>query len=169
MALLPEIRNRRSIRRFKPVPLESPVLARIVEAGRRAPSAKNRQAWRFVVVTDADLRAKLESAAFGQEYVGQAPAVIALCTTNIEYTMPNGQASYPIDLGIAAAFMMLQAEHEGAATCPITTFSEEEVKVLLSVPYRMRVVMLLLVGLPDESPELTPRLPVERLVGYDHW
>lgn len=169
MAMLPEINNRRSIRRFKATPIAADMLQRVVEAGRRAPSAKNRQAWRFILITDATQRAKLQDAAFGQEYVGQAPAIVALCTTNVEYTMPNGLASYPVDLGIAGAFMMLQAEHEGLGTCPITIFDEADVKVLLSCPYRMRVVMMLLLGWPDENPELTARLPLDRVVGYDHW
>jgi nitroreductase len=65
--------------------------------------------------------------------------------------------------------MMVQAEHEGLGTCPITTFMEEDVKVLLSVPYKMRVVMLLLLGYADETPELTERHPTERVVGWDHW
>ncbi len=111
----------------------------------------------------------MEDACFGQDYVAQAPAIVALCTTNIDYRMPNGQLSYPVDLGIAGAFMMLQAEHEGLGTCPITTFQEDEVKAILSVPYQMRVVMLLLIGKPDESPELTHRLPMERLAGWGHW
>ena len=135
MDLLPEIARRVSIREYSDEPLENEQVERIMEAGRRAPSAKNRQAWRFVVVRDADMRKSLEAAAFGQEYIGQAPVTIALCTTNVEYKMPNGQWSYPIDLAFAASFMMLQAEHEGLGSCVVTTFKEEEVKNLLTVPY----------------------------------
>lgn len=111
----------------------------------------------------------METACFGQDYVGEAPVIIALCTTNIDYRMPNGQLSYPVDIGIAGAFMMVQAAHEGLGTCPITTFQEDEVKSLLSVPYQMKVVMLLLVGYAAEEPELTTRLPIERLTGWGHW
>jgi nitroreductase len=167
--LIPEIASRRSIRRFSDQPLPRDVVGRIVEAGRRAPSAKNRQAWRFVIISEAETRQKMETACFGQDYVGEAPVIIALCTTNIDYRMPNGQLSYPVDIGIAGAFMMVQAAHEGLGTCPITTFQEDDVKSLLSVPYQMKVVMLLLAGYPAEEPELTSRLPVERLTGWGHW
>ncbi|MFW5743429.1 MAG: nitroreductase family protein, partial [Spirochaetota bacterium] len=112
MGLLPEIERRASVRSYTDEPVSQEALERILEAGRLAPSAKNRQSWRFVVVTDAGAREQIEDAAFGQEYVGKAPVVIAICTTNIEYKMPNGQLSYPIDLSIAASFMMLQATHE---------------------------------------------------------
>lgn len=169
MGLLPEIEQRRSIHQFADAEISDEVTGRIVEAGRLAPSAKNRQAWRFIVVRSAQTRAKLQDACFGQEYVGQASLIVALCTTNIDYRMPNGINSYPVDLGIAGAFMMLQAQHEGLASCAVTTFDEADVKALLSVPYKMRVVMLLTIGVPDETPELQQRLPLDRVVGHEHW
>lgn len=167
--ILQEIEQRYSVHGFQPDPVDEAALNRILEAGRLAPSAKNRQAWRFVAIRDEGSRKRLESAAFGQEYVGQAPAVIALCTTNVDYRMPNGQHSYPVDIGIAGAFMMLQAVHEGLGTCPVTTFDEEEVKSLLTVPYLMRVVMLLLVGKPSDEAGLRRRLPASRIIAWDHW
>jgi nitroreductase len=169
MGLLPEIENRTSVREYTEQPVSGEVLSRILEAGRLAPSAKNRQSWRFVVVKDSSLRERIRDAAFGQEYVGKAPVIIALCTTNIEYRMPNGQLSYPIDLSIAASFMMLQAEHEGLGSCMVTTFREDDVKSILTVPYSMRVVMLLTLGHPDGSPAPSHRLPITRITSTDHW
>ena len=169
MAILEEILNRRSIQSFKPVAVSAAKLEKVLEAGRLAPSAKNRQEWRFVVVQKKALREKLKEAAFGEEKVGQAPVVIALCTTNIEYRMPNGQLSYPIDLSFAAAFMMLQAVHEGLATCCVTTFDEQEVREMLTVPFSMRVVLLLLVGYGDGQPEPSPRKSQKQITGRDHW
>jgi nitroreductase len=169
MALLPEIESRVSVRSFTDEPVAEAQLSRIIEAGRLAPSAKNRQSWRFVVIEDPTVRSSIREAAFGQEYVGQAPVIVALCTTNIEYKMPNGQLSYPIDLSMAASFMMLQAVHEGLGTCVVTTFREEDVKSLLTVPYSMRIVMLLAIGHAKESGEKASRLPEERTVSHNHW
>jgi nitroreductase len=169
MSVLPEIENWKSVRDFTDEAVSQEQLERVLEAGRLAPSAKNRQAWRFIVVQDRESREKIESACFGQEYVGKAPVIIALCTTNVEYKMPNGQLSYPIDLGIAGSFMMLQAGHEELGSCMITTFREDDVKSLLTVPYTMRVVMLLLVGHPADDSERASRLPLDRVVAYDHW
>jgi len=169
MGLLPEIQRRTSVREFAQRPVDSSRVARVIEAGRLAPSAKNRQAWRFVVVQDESTRERLRDAAFGQEYVGSAPVIIALCTTNIEYRMPNGQLSYPVDLSIAASFMMLQAVHEGLGTCLVTTYNEDDVKSILTVPYSMRVVALIALGHAAATVEQTSRLPVERVVSYDHW
>ena len=169
MGLLPEIENRASVRSFTDEPVSGVQLDRIVEAGRLAPSAKNRQSWRFIIIEDQTVRSRIREASFGQEHVGQAPVIIALCTTNIEYRMPNGQLSYPIDLAIAAGFMMLQAVHEGLGSCVVTTFREDDVKSLLTVPYSMRVVMLLAIGHSLETPGPRNRLPVERLTSHNHW
>lgn len=169
MGLLPEIEGRASVRNYTDQPVDQAQLDRIIEAGRLAPSAKNRQSWRFVIIEDTDVRSGLRDAAFGQDYVADAPVVIALCTTNIEYTMPNGQLSYPIDLSMAASFMMLQAQHEGLASCLVTTFREEDVKSLLTVPHKMRVVMLLTIGHARNPGQRATRLPIKRIVSHNHW
>lgn len=169
MDLLPEIEQRRSIRSFTNTPLSKEQIKRIVEAGRKAPSAKNRQPWRFIIITDQALKEKIKVAAFNQEYVSQAGAIIAACSTNIDYRMPNGQLSHPVDISFAVSFMMLQAVHEELGTCIVTTFDEQEVKDLLTVPHSMRVVLLLLVGHPDEIPFPESRKSFERIAVFNHW
>jgi nitroreductase len=169
MELLPEINARIATRKFKPDPISKEAVESILEAGRLAPSAKNRQAWRFIVIQNPDLRMTIQDAAFGQEYIGSAPCTFAVCTTNVDYKMPNGQLSYPVDLGIAGAFMCLQATSLGLGSCFVTIFDEQQVKTALSVPYSMRVVILLTVGFADEQPERAPRFPLSRIVSYDHW
>lgn len=169
MAMLPAIAKRRSIRNFKPDPVEKEILQRILEAGRLAPSAKNRQEWRFIVIQKKDVRDRVKEAAFGQDYVGEAPVIVAFCTTNIGYRMPNGQLSYPVDLSFAASFMLLQAVSEGLGTCCLTTFDEQMVKEIISAPYSMKVVLLLLLGYTDETPEPPLRKPLKSITSYDHW
>jgi len=169
MELLPDIAGRQSIKKFDEKPLEKEQLNRILEAGRRAPSAKNRQPWRFIVIDKPSLQEKIQTASFGQEWVGQAPIIIAACSTNVDYRMPNGQHAHPIDISIAVSFMMLQAEHEGLGSSIITTFDEQEVKELLTVPYSMKVLMLLLLGHTAERPFPETRKPLQRIIGYNHW
>lgn len=170
MEILPEIVKRTSVRDFLPKEVEKEKIVRILEAGRLAPSAKNRQPWRFVVITDPDKRVLFERACFGQEHVGKAPVILACCSTNTEYRMPNGQLSYPIDISIAASFMMLQAQHEGLGTCIVTTYDETTVREILTVPFSMRVVLLLLLGYPTSKTTTThDRFPLSRISSYDHW
>ncbi len=169
MEVIDEIRNWVSIKKYKDDKIEPEILERILDAGVRAPSAKNRQPWRFIACTEDSVRNKITSAAYGQDHVGSAPVIIAACTTNTEYKMPNGQISYPIDISMAVSFMMIQARAENLGTCIVTTYDEAEIKDILSVPYSMRVVMLLLAGYPDENPILTKRKLKSRVIAHEHW
>jgi nitroreductase len=171
MDILREIKNRVSVRNFQDRAINSASLERILEAGRLAPSAKNRQPWRFIVIQDPAKRKIFEDASFGQEHVGKAAAIIACCSTNTEYKMPNGQLSYPIDISFAASQMVFQAVHEGLGTCVVTTFDEAAIQDILTVPFSMRVVMLLLMGYPGEEEEnrFRDRLCLDRIISYEHW
>jgi nitroreductase len=169
MGILPAITARWSAKRFLPRRVSDQHVERILHAGRLAPSAKNRQEWRFIVVSKSDLRAKLADAAFGAEQIATAPVIIAVCTTNIDYCMPNGQLSYQVDLSIAAAFMMLQAAHEGIGSSAMTTFDEQEVQDLLSIPHAMRVVVMLALGYTDQEPPARVRKALPDIVAYEHW
>ena len=169
MGILPEILNRRSVDSFTGDTVSREVMDRILEAGRLAPSAKNRQPWRFIAVESEDTRRRIQEAAYGDERVGQCAWAVAVCSTNIDYRMPNGQLSYPVDLAIAASFMLLQAEHEKLGTCLLTTYREDEIREILTVPYGMKVVLLLLVSPARGKPETSPRFPVSRVISYNHW
>lgn len=169
MQVIDEIREWVTIKKYTKEKIESETLERILDAGVRAPSAKNRQPWRFIACTGSSVRSKIMDAAYGQDHVGSAPVIIAACTTNTEYKMPNGQDSYPIDLAIAVSFMMIQARAEKLGACVVTTYDEAEIKDILSVPYSMRVVMLLLIGHPDENPILTKRKLKSRVIAHEHW
>ncbi|OQY33771.1 MAG: nitroreductase [Spirochaetaceae bacterium 4572_59] len=169
MKLLSEIQHRRSAKEFSPEEVDESSLNRILDAGRLAPSAKNRQPWRFIVIQDSEKREAIKNASYGDERFSQAPVAIAACTTNIGYRMPNGELSYPIDLSFAVSFMMLQAEHENLGTSVITTYQEEKIKNLLNIPYSMKIVMILLLGHKCNETDPNVRLPKNRVVAYDHW
>jgi len=169
MQIMDEIKNWVTIKKYLSKPVESEVLERILDAGVRAPSAKNRQPWRFIACTQEAVKSRIKDASYGQDHVGSAPVIIAACTTNTEYKMPNGQNSYPIDISMAVAFMMIQARAEKLGACVVTTYDEAEIKAILSVPYSMRVVMLLLLGYPDENPILTKRKLKSRVIAHEHW
>ena len=170
--LLPAIEDYRTTRIFSGEPVDDELMNSILEAGRRAPSAKNRQPWRFVLITDEDLKKKLESAAYGQEQVGSASFLVAIGTTNVDYRMPNGQLSYPVDLSFAASFMLLQASSKNVGSCVVTTYDELEVKELLTVPYSMRIVMLISFGYPKDggdSGRPVNRKALSQIMSRNHW
>ena len=169
MDILDVIRSRSTAKSFDGESVDPDALDRILDAGRLAPSAKNRQTWRFVAVRQKDVKKSLSEASYGDPRLIDAGCVIAACTTNIHYTMPNGQPSYPLDMAFAVSFMMLQAEHEGLGTSVLGTYDETAVKDLLTVPHAMRVVILLAIGHSSEKSVYKDRLPKDRVISYDHW
>jgi nitroreductase len=169
MDVIEVIRKRRSVRKYSDRPVEREKIERLLEAARLAPSASNRQEWRFVVVTDSQRRALLANAANQQQFVGNAPVVIAACAETDGHVMSCGQPCYPIDVAIAIDHMTLQAVAEGLGTCWIGAFSEPQAKEILGIPDVIRVVQLLTVGYPAAQPSPVSRLPLESIVHWETW
>jgi nitroreductase len=80
------IRQRRSIRRFKPDAVPEEFIVEILEAARQAPSGSNRQPWRFIAVTEAGERARLREICFDQAFIEQAPVVFICCVDLLAYS-----------------------------------------------------------------------------------
>ncbi len=169
MEVFEAIQQRYSVRRYRPQPVEAEKLERILEAARLAPSAGNRQEWRFVVVTDEQTRQQLMEAASGQAFVGQAPVVIAACAETDERAMKCGQLSYPIDVAIALEHIALQATEEGLGTCWVGAFDEAAVKQILDIPQAIRVVELMSLGYPADQPKPKQRLALDEIVFHEKW
>jgi nitroreductase len=122
------IRSRESIRNYdrdRKVPEK--VLHRILEAGRLAPSASNRQPWTFVLVSSDD-KLKEVKASYGRAWFQDAPHVLAVVGDKTQsWVRPkDGYNSIETDLAIAMDHMILAAENEGVATCWIIAFDYEK-------------------------------------------
>ncbi len=168
MELMQVIRARRSIRSYLDRPVEEEKLLAVLEAGRLAPSARNMQDWRFIVVSDPATRQRLAEAAKGQQFVAQAPLVIAACGTS-DLVMTCGQPAYAIDVAIALDHMTLAAASLGLGSCWIGAFYEDRVKQILAVPPEVRVVALLPLGYPADMPAPRPRKSLEDIAAREHW
>ncbi len=170
MDVMEAIRKRRSVRSYQDKEVEQEKLNLILESARLAPSAKNFQEWRFIVIRDKKTRQKLVPAANNQNFVGQAPVVIVCCSEMNDYVMRCGQLAYPIDVAIAIDHMTLKATEEGLGTCWVGSFYEDKVKEILSIPKEVRVVELLTLGYPiPESEKRKNRLPLKEIVMYEKW
>ena len=169
MDVFEAISKRRSIRNYKTTPLEDEKLEKILEAARIAPSAANRQEWKFLVVKDQETREKLVEAAKGQKFVGQAPITIVGCSTESERVMPCGQYAYTVDLSIAVSFMILEATELGLGTCWLGAYDEELVKIILDIPDKIRVPAMFTVGYADENPGPRPRKDIDEVICLDKY
>ena len=169
MDVMTAIKTRRSIRAYKDKPIEDEKLKAVLEAGRLAPSARNLQEWKYVVVRDKESRNKLVDVANGQKFVGQAAAVIVACAVKTDHVMPCEELSYPIDLAISIDHMTLEATEQGLGTCWIGAFRQDAIKELLGIPEEVRVVAVIPIGYPDVSPDPRLRKSMEEIVVYDRW
>jgi nitroreductase len=163
------IKTRRSVRNYKPDSVPEEKLKKVLEAGRLAPSAHNEQEWKFMVVKNAEKRKKLAKAALNQEFVGEAPVVIAAVALEPEEVMSSGVPNYAVDLAIAIDHMTLAAVEEGLGTCWVGAFSQEEVKKVLGIPERCKVVVLLPLGFPADKPKPKSRKKLEEIICYENY
>ncbi|MCL0035795.1 nitroreductase family protein [Thermodesulfovibrionales bacterium] len=161
------IKGRRSVRSYQNKPIPEEVLTRILETARIAPSGSNRQSWKFVVVTAKETRKRLAEAANNQYFVGEAPVVIAAVGLHPEKVMSCGIPADPVDVAIAIDHMTLAAVEEGLGTCWIGAFSQEKVCKILEVPSSFRVIELLTLGYPADSPPTKVRKSLPEIVCYE--
>lgn len=169
MDVMEAIQARRSIRSYEDREIEVDKLNRVLEAGLLAPSARNFQDWKFIVVSAKETRVKLAEAAKGQTFVSEAPVVIVACGTLTDYVMTCGQLTYPIDVAIAVDHMTLKAVDEGLGSCWIGAFYEDKVKEILGIPPEIRVVAMLPIGYPKESQSQSPRKRWEEVITNERW
>jgi len=169
MTVQEAIHKRFSVRQYLDKPVEQDKLEQILEAARLAPSAGNRQEWRFVVVRDPATRKLIAEAANGQAFVGQAPVIIVACAAGEQHVMSCGQLCYPIDVAIALEHIALQATEEGLGTCWIGAFKEDEVRKILDIPADVRVVELMPLGYPATDAPPKRRLELEEIVHWEKW
>ncbi len=167
MNVMEAIKERRSVRAYKQKPVPEEKLQKILEAARLAPSAGNRQPWKFVVVREEEKRKKLAEAAANQSFVAEAPVVIAAVALNPDYVMRCEVPSYAVDLAIAVDHMTLAAVEEGLGTCWIGAFYQNQVKEILNIPEKYKVVALLPLGYPADNPRGKSRKSLDEIICYE--
>jgi nitroreductase len=169
MSVLDVMRARRSVRSYKSEPIPEEKIRKVMEAARLAPSGKNLQPWKFILVKDEETRRKLAEASRQQLFMAGAPLIVVACgyPGRSYQRQGNYMQSWPIDVGIALEHLMLQAQEEGLGTCWIGAFDETRVKSILGVPEGVKVLALTPLGFPDEAPADRGRLALDKIVCYD--
>ena len=145
------ILTRRSVRSYKDKDIPEEKLHKVIESARMAPSARNKQDWKFVIVQDEEKKDELHKAANGQKFVKETPIVIVGVATKPEDEMKCGVETGVVDVTIAMDHITLKATEEGLGTCWIGAFDQEEVKDILNVPEGCRVIALMPIGYPEEE------------------
>jgi nitroreductase len=162
---------RRNVRQYRPEPVADDDLNRIAEAGWRAPSAKNRQPWDFVIVTDRAQLQDLSTVWRGAGHIALAPAAIALVVPVPPDDRRRITDTY--DIGQATMAMMIAATDLGIGTGHSSVGDQEKARAILGVPDDHLVAFLLGIGYPADrllSPIRKPdRRPFDEVVHRGRW
>jgi nitroreductase len=173
MDIFQAISDRRSIRKYQQRPVEPEKLEKVLDAARLAPSWKNLQCWRFLVLTDPERRRALLEAFPeenpGKKAVAMAPCIIVVCADPAESGVENGIDYYVADTAIAFEHLCLAAQGLGLGTCWMGWFDESRIKEALDIPEGIRVVGLTPLGYPDQEPKPRPRKELSEITFYENW
>lgn len=173
MDLFQAIVDRRSIRKYQETPVEAEKLRQILDAARLAPSWKNMQCWRFLVIGDATKKALLlESFPVdnpGRKALAQAPLVILVCADPAESGVENGIDYFVADTAIAFEHLCLAAQAVGLGTCWMGWYDEAQLKVAAEIPPHIRVVGVTPLGYPDQEPKARPRKDLKEIAYLEEW
>lgn len=152
--------KRQSCRSFRDTYVDDELLVRCVNAASLAPSACNSQPWNFVIVTKKEVReqlAKLTQKTGLNRWTDYAPAFIVVSEDADVILMPKVAEMYGSkrfaagDVGMATAFLLLEAEEQELGACVIGTFDDADVKQLLGLPEGDTVRAIVAVGYPGDD------------------
>ncbi|MDO4673127.1 MAG: nitroreductase family protein [Porphyromonadaceae bacterium] len=169
MDTLELLKERCSVRAFLDRPIEQEKLDNILEAGRLAPSACNKQPWTFLVIQSEEAKAKIREC-YPTPWFQTAPLYIVLIGNHQTcWSRPSGD-SVDIDTSIAATQMILQAHAEGLGSTWVCAFDQDKCHQLFNLPKEEEAVTVLAIGYPDLSKHKTPqklRKELNEIVRYD--
>ncbi len=167
MDLYEAIKTRKSVRRFRNLPVEEETVTKLLEAARLAPSANNSQEWRFVVVRDPETRKALADAASRQDFVAEAPVVIVCCAETDGGVMRCGLQRYPVDATLAIDHLMLAAAAEGLGTCWVAAFDPSAAREVLGLSENEELIAFTPLGYPADEPTPKKRIALSDLIRYE--
>lgn len=173
------VRGRRSVRRFMETPVAHEVLEHIVRTASYAPSWKNLQIVRYMVIESPAQKSQLaERCVMGYKpnaaIIQSAPAVVLV-------NMVTGRAGYErdgsfstgkgdrwemFDAGVATQTFCLAAYEAGLGTVIMGIFDEAETAKTAGIPEGQKVAAIVAIGYPDETPPMPRRKTVEELILY---
>ena len=163
------ITRRRSVRSYKDKKVPRSLLEEVMDSVRLAPSASNRQDWKFVVVDDEEIKEELYKSANEQDFVRQAPVVIAGVATNPDEKMSCQVNAGTVDVSIALDHLILRAAEEGLGTCWIGAFDQEKTRDILNVPKDKKIIGLITLGYPtyDLTKNTKSRKELKEILSYN--
>jgi len=164
------IQIKRAVRNFQQKPIPEEAIITILNAGRRAQSAKNIQPWHFIAIRDKSTLTALSKLGTYAGHLAGAALAIAIITPD-----PASRFSVMFDAGQAAAYMQLAAFNMGIASCPATIYEPDKARELLAFPSDLYINVCLSFGYPLSEDDMTRppqkggRQPLDQLIHWEKW
>jgi nitroreductase len=152
------INRRKSIRKYQDKQISDEIIKELLDAARRAPSAKNTQSHKYFIVKDKETIKKLkQNNAFKQPFVYDAPLIIVCCADPRKYPgsvdVDRSPENYAlIDLSIAASFLMLRATELGLGSVFVAWIYRDKIREVLNIPKDYVIPYVIPIGYPAEDP-----------------
>ncbi len=167
------IEKRISIRKYssKKVPLK--LIGTLLETATKAPSSGNIQNWKFIVVTNKNIKSKLANACLNQNWIKSAPVLIVVCsdTEKIKKAYPKRGSLYEIqNCAIAATYIMLKATDLGLASCWVGAFAPKIIQRILELPPNIIPEAIITIGYPQKDiSKKTPRISYNKITYFEKY
>jgi nitroreductase len=163
------IRARYSVRSYTSRAVADEVLEKVLEAGRLAPTAANRQAFRILVIHTAGREEQLKRI-YPRDWFVQAPVVIAVCALTEQcWVRADGKSYCDVDAAIVMDHLILAATDQGLGSCWIVAFDTQAAREILGLPKSVEPVAFTPLGYAADSPGGKKRRPIEDLVRFENW
>ena len=164
MDFLELVKNRYSCRAYKPLGVEKEKIDYIMECVRFAPSAVNRQPWRFHLIAEEDAKARLHQC-YGREWFKTAPMFfVATILHDEEWVRADGKHHGNIDIAIAVEHLCLAATEQGLATCWVCNFDAQLCKELLGLPETEEPAVIIPLGYAADEVREKTRKPIDEIM-----
>jgi len=176
--------NHKSIRSYKNTPIDDAVLNKILQAGVRASNTGNMQVYSIIVTKDESIKKQLWETHFKQNMVLEAPVHITFCADINRFNkwckINNTEPHYDnflwlynatIDAVLASQNVCIEAENNNLGICFLgtTTYMADKIIDILNLPKGVIPVTSIVLGYPNEEPDLTDRLPLDGIVHYEKY
>lgn len=163
------IRNRYSVRAYRPDPIEDEKLAAVLEAARLAPTAANRQPFKIIVIHTAGRKEGLGKI-YRKDWFIQPPILIcAVGVPRLGWIREDRRRYLDVDVAIVMDHLILAATDLGLGTCWIAAFNEKAAREELAIPDDVMPLIFTPLGYPADEPTSKERKPLSELVLYERW
>jgi len=172
MELQEAIKERRSIKKYLPTPVEHEKVSLLINAASLAPSSGNIQNWAFVLVTDKDKQQEIAKACLDQLWMAQAPLHIVVCAKTEKIKEFYGQKADDYshqNCSAAIQNILLTATELGLGSCWVGAVNERIIRKTLSMEDSEKVIAVITIGYKDEDPKQPARTKAEFFTFFDKW